>query len=232
MLYPAPDHLILLFPTKESWRNPSKIEYIEEGLSKFVRSYAQHSITSIAFPKLGCGNGELSWNDVKPIMEMYLKPLPIDIYIYLSNRTEDTPEHRIQKRTMNWLKENAKDLSFNAVKEEIELESSIAPIELSFDHNSYNVVYDSGLVFSNKKTKALVSIGEDELFQMWDSVRRKRVFGINGDEKEAIVYALLCELGYLSAISIADNTSNIMKDGYQVKEGLERAYSLNWSKQQ
>ena len=29
MLYYAPDHWILLFPTKMNWRNPSKIEYLE-----------------------------------------------------------------------------------------------------------------------------------------------------------------------------------------------------------
>ena len=82
MCYEA-DHWILLFPTKEHWRNPSKMEYIEEGLKKFVQTYAEKNITSIAFPRLGCGNGELDWNKVKPLMEHYLKDLPIDVYIYL-----------------------------------------------------------------------------------------------------------------------------------------------------
>ena len=82
MLWYAPDHWILLFPTKEHWRNPSKLEYIESGLIKFVNTYADKNITSIAFPRLGCGNGELNWDDVRPMMERYLKPLPIDIYIY------------------------------------------------------------------------------------------------------------------------------------------------------
>ena len=59
MLYYAPDHWIMMFPTKESWRNPSKLEYLEAGLNKFVTTYAEKKITSIAFPKLGCGNGEL-----------------------------------------------------------------------------------------------------------------------------------------------------------------------------
>lgn len=69
MLWYAPDHWILLFPTKENWRNPSKLEYIENGLIKFVNTYAEKNITSIAFPKLGCGNGELNWDDVRPLME-------------------------------------------------------------------------------------------------------------------------------------------------------------------
>ena len=51
MLYYEPDYWVLLFPTKENWRNPSKLEYIEKGLMKFVNSYAEKSITSIAFPR-------------------------------------------------------------------------------------------------------------------------------------------------------------------------------------
>lgn len=73
---------ILLFPTKEDWRNPSKLSYIEEGLKEFCNTYKQLGITSVAFPKLGCGNGGLSWAEVKPLMEKYLKDLPIDVYIY------------------------------------------------------------------------------------------------------------------------------------------------------
>lgn len=77
------DHWVLNFPTKENWRNPSKLSYIENGLKTFCRIYANYNITSIAFPKLGCGNGDLKWDDVKPLMEKYLKDLPIDVYIYL-----------------------------------------------------------------------------------------------------------------------------------------------------
>lgn len=83
MLWREVDHWILLFPTKENWRNPSKLEYIEQGLKKFVETYFEMGITSIAFPRLGCGNGGLDWNDVKALMEKYLKPLPIDVYIYI-----------------------------------------------------------------------------------------------------------------------------------------------------
>ena len=85
MLWRGPDHWVLMFPTKQNWRNPSKIEYIEDGLLKFVNTYAEKDISSIAFPRLGCGNGELDWNEVRPVMEKYLKPLPIDVYIYLGN---------------------------------------------------------------------------------------------------------------------------------------------------
>lgn len=73
---------ILLFPTKKHWINPSKLEYIETGLKTFIDCYEYHNIKSIAFPILGCGNGNLNWLEVKPIMEKYLNDISIDVYVY------------------------------------------------------------------------------------------------------------------------------------------------------
>jgi len=74
---------ILCFATKEEWWHPSKLEWIERGLQNFVEDYKYWGITSIAFPKLGCNNGGLNWeNDVKPLMFKYLQPLDIICEIY------------------------------------------------------------------------------------------------------------------------------------------------------
>ena len=82
MLYKSTDYWILNFPTKNDWRAQSQIEFIESGLQKFVDTYKQKGITSIAFTKLGCGLGGLDWICVKPIMEKYLNDLPIDVFVY------------------------------------------------------------------------------------------------------------------------------------------------------
>lgn len=74
---------ILNFPTKKDWQNPSKIEYIEEGLQKLVETYKEKGITGLAIPQLGCSNGGLNWNEVKPIMEYYLSQLDIPVEIYI-----------------------------------------------------------------------------------------------------------------------------------------------------
>jgi O-acetyl-ADP-ribose deacetylase (regulator of RNase III) len=74
--------LILNFPTKQHWRNPSKLEWIEAGLEEFVRRYQELGIIEISFPQLGCGNGGLRWDDVRPLMEKHLGSLPIQIYIH------------------------------------------------------------------------------------------------------------------------------------------------------
>ena len=72
---------ILSFPTKNHWRNPSKIEYIEEGLKDFARRYREFEIESVAFPGLGTSNGGLRWEVVFPLMEKYLSDLPIKVFI-------------------------------------------------------------------------------------------------------------------------------------------------------
>ena len=85
-IYKVPniDSYILNFPTKKDWKQPSKLDYISQGLQTFKNQYQQLGITEIAFPKLGCGRGQLNWKQqVKPEMERILDNIPIPIYIYL-----------------------------------------------------------------------------------------------------------------------------------------------------
>jgi O-acetyl-ADP-ribose deacetylase (regulator of RNase III) len=63
---------VINFPTKEDWRNNSKLEYIEKGLITLVHMIDEYKITSIAIPALGCSNGKLNWKDVKQLIETYL----------------------------------------------------------------------------------------------------------------------------------------------------------------
>ena len=73
---------VLSFPTKFHWKYPSKIEWIEQGLQKFVATYKKKGTTSIAFPLLGLHNGGLDTNEIKVLMDNYLAKCFIDIEIY------------------------------------------------------------------------------------------------------------------------------------------------------
>lgn len=73
---------ILNFPTKNFWRYPSRLEWVEKGLEIFVKEYAEWTIKSIAFAPLGCGLGKLHWPTVKALMVSYLEDLPVEIKIY------------------------------------------------------------------------------------------------------------------------------------------------------
>lgn len=226
MIYYAPDHWILMFPTKENWRNPSKIEYLEAGLKKFVNTYADKGITSIAFPKLGCGNGELAWADVKPVMERYLKPLPITIYIYVGMDTTQKPEHRAQEETMEWLRKNARDMSFSGVCDDLKHESSLLPYQFNCNGQTYTSKWDNGLIFTDEnKTEQVLS--EDTLFDLWDEIRNRGIIIVDTtNNPHCLFYHLLYHKGYLSPVKILDEHDDCLRNGYQVHEGYGRMYAL------
>lgn len=115
-LYKTPNKWILNFPTKTTWRSPSELDYIESGLKNFTENYAKHGITSIAFPPLGCGNGELNWeSQVRPLMEKYLKKVPIDVFIHLYSPGASNPEHREVEEMTRWLRSEPQNLPFGEV---------------------------------------------------------------------------------------------------------------------
>lgn len=80
--HPGGSDILLLVATKKHWVNPSKMEWVEEILQKFVKIYKEKGITSAAFPPLGAGNGQLDMDTVVELMFKYLDPLDIPIEIY------------------------------------------------------------------------------------------------------------------------------------------------------
>jgi O-acetyl-ADP-ribose deacetylase (regulator of RNase III) len=63
---------VLCFPTKMHYRDASQLEWIAQGLIYFTQNYQRAGITSIAWPRLGCGEGRLTWEQVEPMMLRYL----------------------------------------------------------------------------------------------------------------------------------------------------------------
>ena len=80
------EKLIINFPTKKEWFRMSQYSYIEDGLKDLVNVIEEYNIKSIAIPPLGCGNGGLKWEKVKPLMDKYLSKLNnVIIQIYEPN---------------------------------------------------------------------------------------------------------------------------------------------------
>ena len=75
--------LIVNFPTKDKWREKSKMEYIIAGLDALVKLIKDKQISSIAIPPLGSGNGGLDWSAVKQIIIQKLSCLANDVEIYV-----------------------------------------------------------------------------------------------------------------------------------------------------
>lgn len=224
MVWHGLDHWVLLFPTKKNWRNPSRIEYIEAGLRKFVDNYTFKGINSIAFPRLGCGNGGLNWQDVKPVMEKYLANLPIPVYIYTGNYIDPVAEHKNTEVTANWLKSNAIDMSFSGLRDELIAEYSIVPCNFYSSGNINEAKWYNGLVFMTNGVETYMS--EDELFKFWDNVREMEVFTFSDldSNNERLAADLLFSLGFFTRIRLISNTGE-KSEGYQINSGLGRAYT-------
>ncbi|OOG73797.1 macro domain-containing protein [Algoriphagus sp. A40] len=80
------EKVIVNFPTKTEWFMKSKYEYIEEGLNELAKVIEKEKIQSIAIPPLGCGNGGLKWEKVRPMIEEALGHLShVDIQVYEPN---------------------------------------------------------------------------------------------------------------------------------------------------
>lgn len=59
---------VINFPTKKHWRGAAQMSYVEKGLQDLVQVIKANDIYSVAIPALGCGNGGLDWQVVRPMM--------------------------------------------------------------------------------------------------------------------------------------------------------------------
>lgn len=74
---------IVNFPTKQHWRSPSKLHWIEDGLQDLRKFILDNNVRSIAIPPLGAGNGGLEWSEVLPKIEATLGDLDgVEIQVY------------------------------------------------------------------------------------------------------------------------------------------------------
>jgi O-acetyl-ADP-ribose deacetylase (regulator of RNase III) len=83
--YEENGRVIVNFPTKDHWRSNSKLEDIEAGLQSLRDLLVLREIAAVAVPPLGCGNGGLSWSDVRPLIERELgtdalKDVTVEVY--------------------------------------------------------------------------------------------------------------------------------------------------------
>ncbi len=73
---------IVNFPTKGHWKSLSKLNDIERGLKHLVEHYKKWGVTSLAIPPLGCGNGQLEWRAVGPLIYRFMKDMDIPVEMY------------------------------------------------------------------------------------------------------------------------------------------------------
>jgi O-acetyl-ADP-ribose deacetylase (regulator of RNase III) len=217
-LYKTSNKWVLNFPTKKHWRQPSRPEYIEQGLKKFVDTYHVYGITSISFPLLGCGNGELDWEtQVRPLMEKYLQPLPITVHIHLMFREDPfMPEHKNIKDMRDWLRGEPESLAFTEVWDDLTslLVDTIYIPCLGGKENfsaSMNETKDEVILGVDNTTTA---ISYEALLDLWHQIRQSGFVSEESLPSGLDIYAkyvvsLMAKLDYVKAVEISSHYSKL-----------------------
>lgn len=67
------DPMIINFPTKDDWRNPSNLVFIDSGMEALTNLVFKFKLKRVAIPALGCGLGGLQWTDVHETIRYWIK---------------------------------------------------------------------------------------------------------------------------------------------------------------
>jgi O-acetyl-ADP-ribose deacetylase (regulator of RNase III) len=215
-LYRTPHKWVLNFPTKAHWRDPSRIEYVEDGLRKFAATYADKGIASASFPLLGCGAGGLDWpTQVRPLMERYLAPLPMNAYIHLYESDNPfAPETRDTEAIRIWLNGEPQAPTFDnfwndlitAIRRQNRLKTldTAQEFEVALDLEERHLsIQSSGA--------ASIELGKNLLSELWQYIRAAgfclpQHFPGGLDVHAPYIVALLTRLDYLRPVYVSTNT--------------------------
>ena len=208
-LWRGANQWVLNFPTKKHWRYPSKLEYIESGLSKFVANYEARGIREISFPRLGCGNGGLEWEQVRPVMEKYLAPLPIPIYIHDFDADIGAPEHKLA------LLGKPYRCSFDALVEDLRAlcTESDGVFNTISEKNPFaaKMLNDGGINFRDDQRNYEINVTGDELYEAWFMLINGPLSEskLVGEARSAANYllGLFASLPYARAVQLVDQNS-------------------------
>lgn len=220
----SPNKWVLNFPTKRHWRQPSRLEDVESGLRKFVETYSSMGIHSIAFPPLGCGNGQLDFSSqVQPLMEKYLQPLPIEVFVY-PERDNVFVEHLQPGEMSDWLRTEPQSLPFSEVWEDIESilkdKSEYKTVAKKNPFSAYVSYEPLGICVKTAAQKYMLPY--DTLSSLWQQLRTygfsMRHIAPGIDRQVSYVLSIFAELEYVTPAYVADDFS---KFGYASMIGLQ-----------
>ncbi len=232
-LWRGPSKWVLNFPTKTTWRKPSNIEYVRLGLEKFVDSYDKFGIRSISFPPLGCGNGELNWEDVRSMMEEYLQRLPIDIFVHDIQKGKGfVPEHR---------EENNSSVPYSSEEFLVDVRKLIHENKGTFwtinNSEPFNVVkLDESIMEINRSHNRIEKIPEptkiftDAWSQMQHGLYTKDFFTDDCSLRyKSYIFAILKELPYLqfAEYNRATNKGGLQGHALYIKSADDTSFSAS-----
>ncbi len=68
--------------SKGGMPRPAMLKYVRNCLKELGKEAKKSGLKNLAITKLATGVGKLDWNDVKPLLEEYLSPLSLSVFVY------------------------------------------------------------------------------------------------------------------------------------------------------
>ena len=211
-IYRTPNKIVVNFPTKKHWRNRSKVEYIEAGLEEFVNVHGEYGISSVSFPQLGCGNGELDWEQqVKPVMEHYLKNLPIPVYIHLYPESPDFVPERLDAKYARQIQMERQILPFNQVWQDLQslIHHSAQQLPLFASDTVQAITIAEDYIQFQRDSGDTLIVYRQDMAGLWSTLRLNGTLNIENvpepiraDGATLLVFALLVQLPYVQYIDL------------------------------
>ncbi|MDM8518794.1 macro domain-containing protein [Anaerolineales bacterium HSG6] len=199
-IYRTAHKTIINFPTKQHWRGKSRLEWIETGLETFVNRYIEYGIASVSFPQLGCGNGELDWSSqIQPVMEQYLKDLPIPVYVHIYRQDPNFVPERLTNG--NDIHQERQPIPFSQVWHDLQ---TLSPPTLSdrvhLDEEAIQFILPTGQTFV---------VYRQDIEDLWSTLRLQGTIGddtvpepIRADGATHILFEFLTQLPYVEPVAL------------------------------
>ncbi len=224
---------IINFPTKNHWRGSSSLDFIHDGLIDLIREVRRLGIRSIAVPPLGCGNGGLEWNEVRPMIEAAFDDLPdVDVRLFepagaphpktMDVRTK-RPSMTPGRAAILKVLDTYRALNYGLSKIEVQklayfLQAAGASLNLAFTKQQYGP-------YSDRLRHALNAMDGHFIRGLGDGVVEAEIEPV--DEALAEAEAFIAAREQLDLASQVARVGHLI-DGYQSSYGMELLATVHW----
>lgn len=226
-------NFIINFPTKDHWRGRSQLAYIRDGLVDLAQQVQRLGIRSIAVAPLGCGNGGLDWNIVRPMIEATFAELPdVEVRLFqpfgtpaakaMEVRTE-RPRMTAGRAAILKLLETYRELDYGLSRVEVQklayfLQAAGRDLNLSFVKHHYGP-------YSDALRHALTRLEGHFIRGLGD--------GVVEAEIEPTEDALAEAEAFVQSAGLADFNEQLTRvagliEGFQSPFGMELLASVHW----
>ena len=226
-------NFVINFPTKDHWRGSSKIEFIRDGLVDLVAQVNRLSISSIAVPPLGCGNGGLNWVNVRPLIEAAFEALPdVEVRLFEPTGAPDAKSMEVRTKRPRMTPGRAaivkvldtyRGLNYGLSKIEVQklayfLQEAGEPLKLPFVKHHYGP-------YSDTLRHALNTMEGHFIRGLGDGVVDAEIEPTEDALAEA--EAFIAEQEHAELAGHVERVGRLI-DGYQSSYGMELLASVHW----